>query len=115
MRLFVSLIRTLVIVLVTVRVVAAPLAMRPESPRYASKYRLVARVCAWPAQRLERPISAASLVPRFKGKGPHHSADHGHNFGPVTIVWLSPVALSTFLGRNPHGSSLAQLSIHLRC
>src|SRR4051812_37740326 len=75
MRVFVRVLRTLVILLLILRVLAAPLAMRPVSYRTPSHYHLVARICAWPVQR--SPF-AASLVLASRGRGPNHTEDRGY-------------------------------------
>jgi hypothetical protein len=52
MRLSANLSRTLVLLL-ALRVIAAPLALRPISPQNHT-HRVVVRVCAWPASRSQR-------------------------------------------------------------
>ena len=116
MRVFVSVIRTLVILLLTLRVVASPLAMRPDCTRHPKTYRLVARVCAWPVHPPVRAISAKSLVPRFPGKGTNNPQGQGHSFGIQNIVSVTCSVLSR-LG-SPVSSQhlpLQLLSVHLRC
>jgi hypothetical protein len=39
-------------------VVAAPIAARPDTPKPSSNDRFIVRVCAWPAQRPQRPTCA---------------------------------------------------------
>lgn len=78
MHAFRRLIRLAVILLLTVRVLAIPLAWRPESPKMRSKCRLVVRMCSWPAARPQRSIVATSLLPHPGGKGFHHSPSWNH-------------------------------------
>ena len=81
--------RTLVILLLMLRVVASPLAMRPDSHRTPTIYRLVARVCAWPVQGPLRSLSATSLVPRFPGNRPGNFEYWDHGSGPKNILSLT--------------------------
>jgi hypothetical protein len=107
--------QTLVILLLTLRVLASPLAMRPESPRSPSKYRLVVRVCAWPAVRAQPSITARSLVPHPRGKGPGHGEGWDHAFGPQTLLSPVPPIFTRPMGLVSLGPLLGQRSVHLRC
>jgi hypothetical protein len=115
MRVFASLMRTLVILLLTLRVLASPLAMRPESSKTPTSFHLVARVCSWPAQRPQRSISATSLVPCYRGKGQDNAGDQGHKSGLGNLLWLTGADFSRLVGLIAQDSSLGQLPVHLRC
>jgi len=52
------------------RMIAAPVALRPLSPTPRPSFHIVARVCAWPVQGPQRFQSRLSLVPLPRGKGP---------------------------------------------
>ena len=115
MCLFVSMTRTLVIFLLTLRVLAAPLAMRPEQSRTPANFHLVARVCAWPVQSPRRSLLFTSLVPSFRGRGPGHA--EGRGYGNRHLKLLSGAcALSTWLVSPARpGPSSGQLTVCLRC
>ena len=115
MHLFANMTRTLVILLLTVRVLAAPLAMRPEPFKTPANYRLVARVCAWPAQRPQRSLSLTSLAPCFRGGGPDNAEGRGHGPVPPNLLSLSRARLSRLLGPELTGPSSEQLPCFLRC
>jgi hypothetical protein len=57
----------IVISLLFLRVLAAPIAARPDTDRPPSTDRFIVRVCAWPAQRPQRSTSASLLLPSFRG------------------------------------------------
>ena len=48
-----------VVVLIILRMIAAPVAMRPDAPTAASNHRFVVRVCTWP---VPRPLRQASQL-----------------------------------------------------
>lgn len=110
-----GLIRIAAILLLTVRVLASPLAMRPESPKAASKYRLVARLGAWPVPRPHRSVSASSFVLESPFKTPHHRQKLNLSFGPYTLLGS---IFSTFVGPTGLKSQsplLRRMPLHLRC
>src|SRR5262245_31984728 len=115
MRGFLGLIRISVVLLLTLRILASPLAMRPESPRTQKNQRLVARVCAWPALRPQRSISALSFAPRPRCNGPDHCQDRYHAFGPQTVLSSDGEILSRLNGPVSQGSHSKQTSVCLRC
>jgi hypothetical protein len=59
----------ILISLLILRVLAAPIAARPDTPKPPSNDRFIVRVCAWPAQRPQRLTSASILRPSFRGSG----------------------------------------------
>ena len=65
-----GLLRTLIVLLI-LRVVAAPITARPDTARPPSQARFIVRVCAWPAQRPQRLTSASILLPR-SGNNPRN-------------------------------------------
>ena len=115
MRLFVSMTQTLLIFLLTLRVLAAPLAMRPEPSRTPANFHLVARVCAWPVQSPRRSLPVTSLVPSFRGRGPRNS--EGRSYGDRHLNHLPcACALSTWLVSLARpGPSSGQPTVCLRC
>ncbi len=113
MRLFYRLVRISVILLLTLRVFASPLAMRPESPQALTKYRLTVRVCAWPAVRPDRSSGATCLVPR--SNGPNKDHDWDRSFGLQALFSSVPEILSRPLGPVAQGSHSGRDSVPLRC
>ena len=87
-------IRLAVILLLTVRVLALPLAWRPESPKMRSKCRLVVRMCSWPAARPQRSIAAKALLPHPGGKGFHHSPTWDHGLALRGLVPLPSILVA---------------------
>src|SRR6476646_3061360 len=65
----------ILIVLLVLRVVAAPIALRPDTPRHSTNDRFVVRVCSWPVQRALRPASFASLIVRPRGAAGGRASD----------------------------------------
>jgi hypothetical protein len=63
-----SMTRTLIILLI-LRVIAAPITLRPISYRPQAKKGFVVRVCAWPAQRAVRSNVTAFSVPDHDDSG----------------------------------------------
>jgi len=59
----------ILILLLVLRVLAAPIAARPDSYRPHSKAGFIVRVCAWPAQRPQRSNTSAISVPGYGGRG----------------------------------------------
>jgi hypothetical protein len=55
------------VALLVLRVLASPIAARPDSPRPPSNDRFIVRLCAWPAQRVQRFNSKEVLSPRTPG------------------------------------------------
>jgi hypothetical protein len=115
MRLVASILRTVVILLLTLRVLASPLAMRPDSSRTPTTYHLVARVCSWPAQRPQRALSALSFAASFLPKGPDHGAGPGRGFETPKDLSLTGAASSRLVSPLSPGASLGQFSSPLRC
>ena len=107
--------RTLVILLLTLRVLASPLAMRPGSPQATTNYTLAPRVCTWPALRPQRSISAASLVPRPRSKGPDHDQGGDYAFGSQTLLSSVPAIFTRPIGLVSQHPRLEQCSLRLRC
>src|SRR3954447_10149428 len=68
------------ILLLVLRMIAAPLALRPGSPASGSNSHYIVRVCAWPAQRLQRTPPVALILRRHLGGDP--GADHDPDFRP---------------------------------
>jgi hypothetical protein len=58
--------RTLIVLLI-IRVIAAPITLRPISYPPQAKKGFVVRVCAWPAQRAVRSTVSAFSVPDYDG------------------------------------------------
>jgi hypothetical protein len=69
-----SMTRTLIVLLI-LRVVAAPITLRPISYRPQAKKGFVVRVCSWPAQRAVRSNVSAFSVPDYDG-GPGGIVEH---------------------------------------
>ncbi len=111
---FVSMTRTLVILLLTLRVLASPLAMRPEPFRNPAHYRLVARVCAWLAQRPQRSLTATSLVPSFPRKCLDDTEHRRHGYGFPYPTSSTRAILSLFVG-SLLNLSRCQQTVCLRC
>jgi hypothetical protein len=59
--------------LLVLRVLAAPIAARPDSYRPHPKSGFIVRVCAWPAQRPQHSNASVMSVPDYGGRG------HGGN------------------------------------
>lgn len=95
--------RTLLLLLV-LRMVAAPVALRPGSPSPRTGTTFVARVCAWPAARPQRLRSILSLVPLSRGKGPvpARARDLG-GLVPPPLCLQSPRPIEA-LDRDPGGA-----------
>lgn len=111
MRELVAISRNLVLFLLALRMLASPLAMRPEPHQLASNYRLVARVCAWPAQHPQRSLSRTSLFASLRGNDPRHADVHGLDFrGHLTSAEQTALPLS-----NPKALSPGRQSVCLRC
>jgi len=66
---------TTLIALLVLRVLAAPIAARPEPPRPPSTSRFIARVCAWPASRPQRFIAPAASARKPRAAGRASSGD----------------------------------------
>jgi hypothetical protein len=115
MHLFVNVTRTLVILLLTLRVLAAPLAMRPEPFKTPARFHLVARVCAWPAQRPQRSLSLTSLAPCFRGGRLDNAEGRGNGSVPPNLLSMSRALLSRLLGPEVLGPSSRRLPFCLRC
>jgi hypothetical protein len=109
MRLTMNVLRTTAVLLLILRVLAAPLAMRPASPKSATKSRLVARVCAWPVPRAERSSLTASFVLRPRFKGPRVENDINLALGPPLRPRMPRLAAGsdtpTLLSPSPAGRS----------
>src|SRR3954468_16177032 len=60
----------ILIALLTLRVLAAPVAARPDTPHSPSAHRFIVRICAWPAQRPQRATAVAILLPGSRGTVP---------------------------------------------
>src|SRR6185437_3481300 len=56
-------------VLLALRVVAAPIAARPDAPTSSASHRFVIRKCSWPVQRPYRATAASILRPSLPGHG----------------------------------------------
>ena len=68
MRPTVGMTRVLILVLLIVRLLAAPISTRrPDSRGPDSKSRFIVRMCKWPAQRLQRVTTSSVAVPRKPG------------------------------------------------
>lgn len=61
-----SMTRTLFLFIV-LRMVAAPVALRPDTPKTAINHGFIVRMCAWPAHRPGRTNTAEHLVSRRRG------------------------------------------------
>ena len=115
MRVFVSKSRTLLILLLALRVLAAPVAMRPEPNRFPAHFRLVPRVCAWPTQPPRRSLTRASLAPCFLGKHPGNidpGGKRGRSYLRGSTDWTVGSRLP---GSDPKGLSSGQHTVRLRC
>jgi hypothetical protein len=115
MRALATLIRTSVILLLTLRVLACPLAMRPAAQKDVRGYRLTARICAWPAAGPQRSISSAIHLLRPHPKGSRESLH------PVRSL-DSPALFHAAVSRSAHRPDAAspaslywRLSERLRC
>jgi hypothetical protein len=60
----------LLIALLILRVIAAPITLRPVSYRPQAKDGFVVRVCAWPAQRAIREQVSEFGIPNHDDRGP---------------------------------------------
>jgi hypothetical protein len=92
-----SMTRALVVLLV-LRVVAAPIAARPDPPTPSAGHPFVFRKCAWPAPRPQRMTSVSILRPSHRGPGRGPKADpiSGHparHPAPLTEGCLSRLVL----------------------
>jgi hypothetical protein len=106
------LIERAVLCLLMLRMIAAPLALRPESTAPRPNFHLVARVCAWPAQRPQRIHFNLSLVPLPRGKCPDWIVPQGFwgrlaSLPQVVLAWLDRFVENRW--------SLGQLAGCLRC
>jgi hypothetical protein len=60
--------RVLILVLLTIRLLAAPISIRkPDSRGPDSKSHFIVRMCKWPAQRLQRATAVSVAAPRKAG------------------------------------------------
>ncbi len=80
----------ILILLLILRVLAAPIAARPDSYRPHPKAGFIVRVCAWPAQRPQHSNGSAMRVPDDGG--------HGHGGNNAAFPGTSARALA-FLTR----------------
>ena len=106
--------RTLVVLLI-LRVIAAPISARPDTFRPTTTDRFYARVCAWPAQKPGRLSSSCVPVPRPGDDGPDVAPglfpkDRGRAAGPLPRETLSRLTRLTFQDRSP-----VRLSDRARC
>lgn len=53
-------------ILLITRMIAAPIALRPDSSTPCANYHLVMRVCAWPAQRPQRSPTSSEILIRSR-------------------------------------------------
>ena len=79
----------ILIFLLILRVLAAPIAARPDSYRPHSKTGFIVRICAWPAERSQRLNGSAIRVPGYGGRG------HGGNTTVFSGTSARAVALLT--------------------
>jgi hypothetical protein len=105
----------ILISLLFLRMLAAPIAARPDTPKPPSTDRFIVRFCAWPAQRPQCVNSATVLRPSFRGSRCFAGADwiavsQAHALG-------SPgrSALSLLITRSFHGTSALRLDDSPRC
>ncbi len=106
-----DILRSLVFLLV-LRMIAAPIAARPDLPKPSDHGRFVARVCAWPAQRPQRPASA--WIAQTREGGSNRDAGPGRFLrrGALAPNALTRARLSRLARR--HGTSV-RLSDCPRC
>jgi len=64
------LVTRILIALLILRVLAVPVAARPDSSPSPSAHRFIVRICAWPAQRPPRPNDVAILLLGCRGPVP---------------------------------------------
>jgi hypothetical protein len=89
--------RTLIIFLI-LRVVAAPITVRPDPSNPSTNDRVIVRVCAWPAQRPQRLTYSSIVLPRSrndvrKGSAFPYWGSRGHAAGSLTRERLSGLIL----------------------
>ncbi len=75
-----------VMMLLIVRAIAAPVALRPKTAGYAYVHGLALRVCAWPQQRLQRFSASSKLLQLRQGRN-RVVADHSDRPPGFRSVW----------------------------
>jgi hypothetical protein len=117
MRALVSLLRTTVIVLLTVRVLASPITVRPAdgSSNLFRGLRVVARFCSWPAVRPQRSISATSLVHRSRGGRRVGFEGRARDFRPMGLPSSDRVLTSMTSGHTAQDCTSSRPSLYPRC
>jgi hypothetical protein len=82
------------IALLTLRVLAAPVAARPDAPKPTSQDRFIVRVCAWPAR--STPVAQGATPSTWTGPAPvgrFVPAPGAHGPGPLTGALIGRVVL----------------------
>jgi hypothetical protein len=84
----------ILIFLLILRVLAAPIAARPNCYRPLSKTGFIVRVCVWPAQRPQR-LTASSIC--LSGDGSRGQGERMHGFWSTTArTLISPMRARLF-------------------
>jgi hypothetical protein len=82
--------KVLILVLLIVRLLAAPISTRrPDTRGPDSKARFIVRMCKWPAQRLQRATTSSVAIPRKAGL----------SGGATTVAFFGSAA--AWVGGNP--------------
>jgi hypothetical protein len=98
--------------LLILRVIAAPVTARPDPPRSADGPRFVVRVCAWPAQRAQRPTVAPQR--EFRSEGP--GAVPAGRLSPTSRAGASgPLTGARLFGLSFRDSDLVRVHDRPRC
>jgi hypothetical protein len=99
------LLRILTIVLLVLRVLAAPITTRPANYRPGAKAGFIVRICAWPAQRPHR--ATESLIAASRDFGPGHRAPKRGFRGTMRLARTSPILGRVFHQVNWSGGELS--------
>jgi len=79
----------ILIFLLTLRVLAAPIAARPDCYRPVSKTGFIVRVCMWPAQGPQRLTACSTSL---RGDGSRGQGEHMHGFlSAAARAHISPI------------------------
>jgi hypothetical protein len=88
--------------LIVLRMLAAPVALRPDAPKAPIYHRFIVRMCAWPAHRPQRINAAEHLVSRPDGDDRRARADLDRASRTRSAVPLIRGYLSLLVRRTPH-------------
>jgi hypothetical protein len=118
LRLILRIAHTTVLFLLTLRMLAAPLAVRPETPKSPNAFRLATRVCAWPVERPQRSSARLhrSLSPTPDNEPIGQFADDSNRRSTMEMsLRLTRASLALRNSPTPPGASAGQLSDRMRC